>query len=170
MANRILLTSFRTWHPAQPSNSSDDLLLKVLQLNPMPLTLHGLRRVNVDFTLAPQQIVAQMHQLQPEGVVCCGMAESRPILTVESQARRGDRTLHTSIDLPHLVQGLNATHISHDAGRFVCNHVYYSVLQAVEQSPTCRHGLFVHVPILTTKNCPLVITDLLQILNRLQRL
>jgi pyroglutamyl-peptidase len=146
---QLLLTSFTTWLPHQKSNAADDLLLELMQ-TPLPPTVHFLRQLPVDFVLAPQQAIAQIQQLQPNCVICCGMAESRTKLSVESRAVSGDRVLHTCFDLPQLVAELPMTEISHDAGRFVCNTTYYKVLEHLQDSP--GRGLFVHVPILTAIN------------------
>jgi len=161
---QLLLTSFTTWLPHQKSNAADDLLLELMQ-TPLPPTVHFLRQLPVDFVLAPQQAIAQIQQLQPNCVICCGMAESRTRLSVESRAVSGDRVLHTCFDLPQLVAELPMTEISHDAGRFVCNTTYYKVLEHLQDSP--GRGLFVHVPILTAINREAIVRDFQQLLMRI---
>lgn len=160
----LLLTSFTTWLPHQSSNSSDDLLAELLQRN-CSIDLHTLRQLPVDFGLAPQQTIAQIQTLKPQAVVCCGMAESRSKLSVESQAVQGGQILKTRFSLPELVAGLSMTEISHDAGRFVCNATYFAVLEHLQNS-SCL-GLFVHVPILTEANRAAIVADFEILLQRL---
>jgi len=160
---RLLLTSFTTWLPHQKSNSSDDLLAELLQRNGS-IDLHTLRQLPVDFVLAAQQTIAHIQILQPQVVVCCGMAESRSKLTVESQAVQNDCILKTRFNLPELVAELPMTEISYDAGRFVCNAAYFAVLKYLQGSPCL--GLFVHVPMLTEGNRGAIATDFETLLQR----
>ena len=166
MTSRLLLTSFTTWKPAQPSNASDDLLHWFTQQRPAA-SLHFLRQLPVDFDLAPQKAIAHLTQLQPDGILCCGMAESRQRLTVESQAVKGDRILKTSLDLELLIDGLSFTDISHDAGDFVCNRLYFDTLEHLQNQGFECFCLFIHVPILTAENQPLVRADFCAILEKL---
>lgn len=161
---RLLLTSFTTWLPHQKSNSSDDLLAELLQRNGS-IDLHLLRQLPVDFVLAPQQTIAHIQKLRPQIVVCCGMAESRSKLTVESQALQGDRVLKTRFNLLKLITELSMTEIGHDAGRFVCNATYFAILEHLQDSPCL--GLFVHVPILTEVNYKAIVSDFEMLLQRL---
>lgn len=161
---QVLLTSFTTWLPHQKSNSSDDLLAELLQRN-CSVDLHLLRQLPVDFVLAPQQTIAHIQKLQPQVVLCCGMAESRSKLTVESQAVQGDQVLKTRFNLPKLVAELPMTEISHDAGRFVCNATYFAVLEHLRNLPYL--GLFVHVPMLTKENRGAIVADFETLLQRL---
>ncbi len=182
MTRTILLTSFTTWKPEQPSNSSDDLLEELLQGDLAFLdSLHFLRRLPVDFEQAPRLAIAHIQKLQPDVVVCCGMAETRDRLNLEMQAVKDDpqnirasdsqdspnesRVLKTPLDLPRLAADLPHTDLSYDAGRFVCNALYFSLLEQAQA--TQRPCLFVHVPILTAANRLPILQDFCQILQRL---
>ncbi len=191
MTTHLLLTSFQTWKPEQPSNSSDDLLVLAAERHLLPPAVTTLRQLPVDTAAATAQVIPQIRALQPRVVVCCGMAEKASALAVESQAVIGESTLKTRLDLHGLVEGLDYTTISHDAGRFVCNAVYHAVLQYVyhalplhlEQQQPARqpavqpnshhrshprtHGLFVHVPVLTAANRERVLGDFGTLLQRL---
>ncbi|QIZ70224.1 peptidase C15 [Oxynema aestuarii] len=192
MTRTVLLTSFTTWLPHQPSNASDDLLGYLSRdrfaTPPADRALlqnaHFLRKLPVDFHLAPQRAIAAIEHLQPEAIVCCGMAETRQKLTLESRARYGDRTVNNPLDLDRLVHGLQWTEISHDAGQFVCERLYYSVLDylhhrqkatvgaiAVRPDPVKhdnhRRCLFVHVPPLNRENLTAIAQDFVTILQRL---
>ena len=89
------------------------------------------------------------------------MAESRQRLSLESNGVRGDRQLYTSLDLLNLTADLPLTDISDNAGRFVCNSLYYDILS---QTSAC---VFAHVPILTDENRRAIVSDFWQILDRL---
>ncbi len=166
VAKTVLLTSFTTWESHHISNSSDDLLLEILKTHP-PTSFHFLRQLPVDFELAPQQAIAKFQELQPDLIICCGMAEHRTQLSVESQAVLDEKILTTPIDIAALIAGLTCTEISHDAGRFVCNRLYYDLLDHVLEHDPQRGCLFVHVPVLTDHNREAIATDFQIILQRL---
>lgn len=164
MARKILLTSFDVWMPHQVSNSSDDLLAEMLRQKRLPDHTYCLRKLPVDFEQAPAQVISTINLLQPDVIVCCGMAESRTVLTVESNGCYGGETLETTINLAKLVEPLMATQVSDDAGQFVCNFLYYSILKYLGQNPMNSRCLFVHVPPLNPGNQTLILRDFTAIL------
>ncbi len=168
MPSPFLITTFTTWKPEQPSNASDDLIEALKQRNLLSETVHLLRQIPVDFELAPTTVLTSIADLQPEWVVCCGMAEQRSRLTVESNGKLNDHQIHTPVDVHELVQDLAVTDVSHDAGQFVCNHLYYSILNYVQQQQLRTHCVFVHVPILHSENLCAVLRDFTAILQRLK--
>lgn len=159
MRPTLLLTSFDTWQTHQQSNASDDLLAAVLATNPAAEQLHFLRKLPVDFQLAPAQLLQHFQALQPDVVVCCGMAEARSQLTVESNGKHNEDIRYTSLDLEHLTTALSITQISHDAGDYVCNWLYYSVLKYIQEQRAKSHCLFVHVPVLHESNFQPIFQD-----------
>ncbi|MEQ9481756.1 peptidase C15 [Coleofasciculus sp. F4-SAH-05] len=210
MPTTILLTSFQTWLPDQKSNASDDLLLKLQAENdPFPdqaIFLTFLRQLPVDVFPASDLAIAQIEHLQPDVVICCGMAESRSQLTVEAgatpryvvaqvywfiyyivlqkifsfqglsyclSALLGSKTnfkthfLKTAVDLEDLVEGLTETEMSYDAGKFVCEGLYYQVLSYLRDYAPTTGCIFVHVPVLTPENISPIMTDFRLILSRL---
>ncbi|MGB3266684.1 MAG: peptidase C15 [Microcoleus sp.] len=167
MTTKILLTSFDTWLPHQESNSSDDLLAKASQIQSLPDSIIFLRKLPVDFQSAPNLAIAQINQIQPDTVICCGMAESRQKLTVESCACCERDLLKTTVDLEQLIADLPTTEISHEAGKFVCEALYYAVLKHLADSLLSTKCIFVHVPVLTADNADKIVADFLLILNRL---
>ncbi|GAB4155711.1 MAG: hypothetical protein Fur0046_35630 [Cyanobacteria bacterium J069] len=130
-------------------------------------SLYLLRRLPVDFDLAPKLAIAHIQQVQPDIVVCCGMAEARDRLNLEAQAMQGDRVLKTPLDLTHLAADLAMTDISYDAGQFVCNALYFSLLKHTQD--TSSASLFIHIPVLTPENRLPLLHDFCQILHRLGR-
>jgi pyroglutamyl-peptidase len=121
----------------------------------------------VNLPVAKDITIAKVQQIQPDLLICCGMAESRAQLNVEAQAVVNNVVLATRLDLKRLTFGLNHTVISYDAGRFVCNSLYHAMLNYLKSSPG-RNGLFIHVPLLTPANREPIVVDFRQLLERLQ--
>lgn len=176
MNKKILLTSFQTWMPHQASNSSDDLLEKVSKLGIISPHLIFLRQLPVDVYAAASLVIAKIEELQPNSIICCGMAEAYSKLTVESCATckselmlfpvpssnsnlPNKTLLKTSVDLEKLISGLSYTEISHDAGKFVCEGLYYQVLNYLQKHQLNIPCIFVHVPILTPDNSSRILPD-----------
>lgn len=172
MTKKILLTSFTTWRSHQKSNSSDDLLSEVaksIQTNSASTSpsLTFLRQLPVDIQLASSYTIEQINQINPELTICCGMAEKRPILTVESNARLDNHLIETWVNVDKLIAGLKSADISHDAGKFVCEGLYYSTLKYLRERNLTSNCLFIHVPIITPENSDAVKAEFLEIIHRL---
>ena len=165
MNNTILITSFSTWKSHHITNSSDDLLhlLSERELGPF----NFLRKLPVEFELAPQHVLAKFNELRPKVLICCGMAEERTKLNIESRAVLDEQILQTSVDLDKLTADLLMTEISHDAGEFVCNTLYYKTLEHLSSQEENHHSIFVHVPIITEENKSLLVADFISIIERL---
>ncbi|MCG6135907.1 MAG: peptidase C15 [Nostoc sp. LLA-1] len=167
MAKRILLTSFEIWLSDQQSNSSDDLLLEVLKVDLLPHDLKFLRRLPVDVDLASLQVIQKISELQPDYIICYGMAASRTKLSLEAVASCKESVLHPVVELEKLVTGATAIEISYDCGKFVCEGLYYSVLNYLCQNQLATPCIFVHVPVLNSENLPGILADFLLIINNL---
>ncbi|NEP87034.1 MAG: peptidase C15 [Okeania sp. SIO2C2] len=164
MKTKVLLTSFDIWEPHHKSNSSDDLLGLISVQKLTNYSLSFLRKLPVDSQLATQIVIAKIEEIQPDVIICCGMAETRKILTIESQASCGEVVMKTSINLAELVAGLDVTEISNDAGKFVCEYLYYSVLKYLDMSCYQSKCIFVHVPVFTENNRGKIVGDFIKIL------
>jgi pyroglutamyl-peptidase len=167
MKKRFLLTSFDTWLDDQQSNSSDDLLLELAKLNTVPHHLTYLRQLPVDVQLSSDSVIKKIKELQPDYIICCGMAASRGQLTVEVCATCAESVLQTAVDLEQLILGATAIEISHDCGKFVCEGLYYSVLDYLRQSHPSTYCIFVHVPVLNHENLASIVADFVLIINKL---
>ncbi len=171
MNKMILLTSFQPWLDHHQSNAADDLLALVALAIPTQMVngyqLAWLRHLPVDGIVASQQTIDRIAELQPDLVICCGMAESYSQLTIESQANCAGVCLTTTVNIDRLIYELNGTQISHDAGKFVCEALYFSVLSYLERHQPHSRCIFVHVPILTTSMQDLLISDFCRILTNL---
>ncbi len=169
MTTKFLLTSFDTWQTHQKSNSSDDLLARISQIKSLPYSMTYLRKLPVDFQLAPNLAIAKINELQPDTIICCGMAESRQKLTAESCACCDNNTLKTAVDLADLIADLPTIKISNDAGKFVCEALYYAVLKHLADSQLSTKCIFVHVPILTAENTDQILADFSLVIRRMAR-
>lgn len=170
MAVSILLTTFAPWRAHQRSNASEDLLMRLEQQGQIPSQTALMRQIPVSFELAPCRVIAKMMELRPPVVVCCGMAEGRTHLSLERQGRREEQVLKTSLALAPLLTDTALTDISDCAGTYVCNHLYYRVLDAINQHRWPTQALFVHIPVLTPATEPLLVRDFSLILQRLAAL
>ncbi len=165
MATKILLTSFTTWLPHQKSNASDDLLAEMQKEYPSNISFSWLRKLPVNIPQASIFTINKIEEILPHAVICCGMAESRSQLTIESRAGCGNKLLSTSVDLEALIAKLDHTKISHEAGKFVCEGLYYNVLQHLKKRQLNCQTIFVHVPLLTQEKSPQLKEDFQLILQ-----
>lgn len=164
----LLLTSFAPWRAHQRSNTSDDLIALLKSRDQLPEETLLIRHLPVHFQLAPCQVITAMLKTRPSIVVCCGMAERRSLLSIERFARWEGNILETSVQLPKLCADTQWTHISEDAGNYVCNYLYYRLLAYVQKHHRPVQCLFVHVPSLNEHNQELVANDFALILSRLK--
>ncbi|MBD2439638.1 peptidase C15 [Nostoc sp. FACHB-110] len=167
MKKRFLLTSFDTWLSDQESNSSDDLLQEVSKVESIPHDLNFLRLLPVDVMLASSWVIQKIDQWQPDYIICCGMAASRQRLSVEVGANQGAIFLQSAVNLEKLVSGTVATDISKDCGKFVCEGLYYAVLDYLQEYQLTSRCIFVHVPVLNQDNFLPILADFLLIINNL---
>jgi pyroglutamyl-peptidase len=163
----LLLTSFDIWEPHHITNSSDDLLMEMECRGLLPPRSHLLRRLPVDFQLAPEKVISHMESLKPLWVICCGMAEKRQALSIETNGKHEGEVLETAVDIPPLVASLSHTEVSQDAGNFVCNYLYFSVLKHIQKNQLETRSLFIHVPVLRAENRGAIVQDFSRLLQKL---
>lgn len=164
----LLLTSFAPWRAHQLSNTSDDIIALLQSRNQLPKNSQLIRHLPVHYQLAPCQVISAMLKTHPRVVVCCGMAEKRLLLNLEQYAQWDGKFLETSLNLYELCADTQWTRVSHDAGTYVCNYLYYQLLAHVHKHRWPIQCLFVHVPLLTRENRELIARDFALILSRLQ--
>lgn len=164
MPDKLLLTSFQTWLSHQSSNSSDDLLEKIATQADLERYCF-LRQLPVNTELAAEKVIEAIANIEPQGIICCGMAESRRQLSVESNATCDRDCCFTRIDLAELTACTKQTKISHNAGKFVCEGLYYQVLKFLETNSLDIPCIFVHVPRLNAENIKAIEQDFLTIIN-----
>lgn len=167
-APRIVLTSFATWRDDQPSNASDDLLEWWVERHAeVGDRVQLVRQLPVHTERASDRVIAAIERDRPDYVLCCGMAESRTDLELETNAKCDDEVLHSTADLALWVRGLTRTRLSHDAGSFVCNGTYYRVLQWLRDRRYATQCVFVHVPRLDGMHQSAVKEDFSEMIQRL---
>jgi pyroglutamyl-peptidase len=94
------------------------------------------------------------------------LASSTSTLPVES-TNSPENILQPRVDLEKLLVGTAAVEISYNCGKFVCEGLYYSVLDYLHQSQLSIKCIFVHVPIFNPENLPKIIADFIVIINNL---
>jgi pyroglutamyl-peptidase len=166
MSNKVLLTSFQTWLPHQKFNSSDRLL-EIVQTQANS-NLCFARKLPVNIDLATDKVIEAIERFDPNSIICCGMAESRSQLTVESNAYCNGDCTFTKVELEKLLAYLNHTQISHNAGKFVCEGLYYQILNYIETKKLIIPCLFVHIPLLKAENLNIIQQDFMAIINFMQ--
>ncbi|TDM09203.1 MAG: pyroglutamyl-peptidase I [Ideonella sp. MAG2] len=124
-----------------------------------------------EFGTSLQALWQALDRLQPSLVLCLGQAGGRAEISVErvainvDDARIADNAGKQPVDEPVVAQGPAAyfsslpikavvaglrradipASVSHTAGTFVCNHVFYGLMHACASRPGVQAG-FVHVP------------------------
>ena len=164
--NKLILTSFQTWLPHQKSNSSDDLL-EIIQKQANQ-NFYFVRKLPVNTNLATLSVIEAIEHIEPKGIICCGMAEYRKQLTVESNAICDRDCIFTRVNLEKLIACLNNTKISHDAGKFVCEGLYYQILKYIQINQLNVRCIFVHIPPINSDCLTVIQQEFLAIINFMQ--
>ena len=131
-------------------------------------------RLPCAFVLSLDVLEQQIRKLKPHLVVCVGQAGGRTEMSIErvainlDDARISDNAGAQPIDVPIRADGPAAyfsslpikaivaalqengipAAVSQTAGTFVCNHVFYGLMQLAAQLPSIKRAGFVHVPFL----------------------
>lgn len=166
---RILMTTFDTWLPHQQSNASDDLVLALEAESALPQNCQVLHGLPVDVDGAFELIQAAVQENPPDYILCCGMAEKRSRLNFELQAVWGEQVRRSPIPEAYwnsLRTDWRCAELSEDAGRFVCNGLYFRVLDHGEQWGNPQM-LFIHVPLLRPDNQADLMADFRLLVERL---
>ncbi len=135
----ILLSSFTTWQPDQTSNSADDLLA-LLEPRTQGWPVAYCRQLPVDTDRAWTHLNQVLLTVQPQLLICCGMAVTRTQLCLETGATLNRKQRHCRLPLADWAAGLAGVVLSDDAGTFVCNALYHRALALPIPAA------FIHVP------------------------
>lgn len=163
----ILLTGFEPFDGATTNPSWE-----AVSLTPDEIAGHQVHRLQlpVVFGQAADLLRAAIARLRPEVVICCGVANGRTGVTPELVAINyrharipdnagqqysgapiapdGPAAYMTRLPVHAMVDALKAAdipaYLSLSAGAYVCNDVYYALLQC--ESAYGHQGLFLHVP------------------------
>lgn len=168
----VLVTGFEPFG-GDPVNPSERLLPLLDGWRPAPTAVVRSWRLPCVFGAALQGLDEALARWRPEVVVALGMAASRAAVSVErvainlDDARIPDNAGAQPVDMPvvsngpaayfstlpikaavHAVRELGLpAELSHTAGTFVCNHVFYGLMHRLAARPGVRAG-FVHLPCL----------------------
>jgi pyroglutamyl-peptidase len=136
-------------------------------------TIHTLQIPTV-FDRSVEQLIDRIEKLDPALILCIGQAGGRSEITVERVAinlndaripdNEGNQPIDTEVvpggpaayfaNLPvkAMVHEMNKrgipASVSHTAGTFVCNHLFYGLMHYLAQSEKPRKGGFIHIPYL----------------------
>jgi pyroglutamyl-peptidase len=141
------------------------------EVNPSQLLAQELDGVvlPVSYARAADALRAAIRERDPELVLCFGLADTREAVSVERFAHNldeaattdnddaggtgreidpaGPLALRSTLPVDEIVAALREAgfpaEISRDAGGFLCNHVFYVLMQTLKPG---RSGGFVHVP------------------------
>ena len=125
----------------------------------------------VVFGASAERLIGLIRKNQPQVVVCLGVAPSRRILSLERVAlnlndagipdnagqqpidrpidSRGPAAYFSTLPIKAIVRSWRRYgirhEISHAAGTYVCNHVFYCLMRELKRHPGVQGG-FLHVP------------------------
>jgi pyroglutamyl-peptidase len=168
---KVLLTGFEPFNGAR-LNPSEQLVTR-MESDSVPGAQIMTAVLPVVYSEAASHLLALVEEHNPDVVISFGQAEGRTTITPErfavnlNDASIADNTGHIRIDQPihsssptayestlpvkELVSALKAEGIpstlSLTAGAFVCNHIFYELQNAL-QDTEIKSG-FVHVPLMT---------------------
>jgi pyroglutamyl-peptidase len=164
-APRVLVTGFGDW-----GDHTDNVTAKLIHvLADKGMNAHVLP---VDYRKAPEQLDALCDSLNPDIVLCLGMAYRAKGFRFEPKAGNkmhmgwkdeagmlpsspevdpsGPPTYNTTLPVGALVRALRAHHIpcevSHETEDFICNQVFYHMMQRMKRESRTRMAGLVHIP------------------------
>ena len=157
----VLLTGFEPFGGAERNPSWE-----AVQLVPETVAGHAVHRLRlpVEYGRAAEILLAEVRRLQPEVVLCCSgvtpelAALNYRMASIPDNAGRqfsgepirpgGETAFMTRLPVQAMAEAIRALEIpawvSLSAGAYVCNDLYYHLLEAERELGCC--GLFVHVP------------------------
>lgn len=166
---RILLTGFAPFDGADLNPSWE----AARALDGAHIAGHGVvaRELPVEFGVARDRLHQALRETRPALVLCSGLAPGRRVVSLErvainlDDARIPDNGGRQPIDVPVVSGGPAAyfatlplkamlaalraaglpAEVSHSAGTFVCNHVFYGLMHRLRHRGGIRGG-FVHLP------------------------
>ena len=181
----VLLTGFDAFGndrwAAQPVNPS---WLAVQALDGSEIAGHKVVAAQLPtvFATATAELLRQINRHHPALVMCVGQAGGRAALSLERvavnliEAHIPDNAGHqpqderiitgapaayfSTLPVTAIVRALQAAdlpaELSHSAGAFVCNHVFYGLMHALAKHPDLKavRGGFIHVPYVPAQGLP----------------
>jgi pyroglutamyl-peptidase len=168
---RVLVTGFEPF-AGSAVNPSQRLVEALVAAPPAGVELVT-AVLPVAYARAADALRAALASAAPDLVVCFGQADGRTGISVERFAHNldsadpvdndgvssaaeidpdGPVAYRSTLPVAQIVAALRDEGIpaaeSRDAGGFLCNHVFYALMRALEQERPAATGGFVHVPLL----------------------
>lgn len=158
---RILVTAFEPW--GEHAVNTSQVAVEGLDGQVIDGVRVRVRHMPVEWDTVPEQLLQEIADWEPHAVVGFGMQQG-PEWRVELIARnrdvRDDEEQVIDADAPRILPtGLPAAAIlaklldagleakpSEDAGAFLCNHLFFWMLKAVQEGAGPAISGFVHVP------------------------
>ena len=170
-SRKILVTGFGRF-PGAPSNPTTPLVARVVRA----ARRHGLDCVAhvfaTRYAVVDRELPALIAEHRPDVIVMFGLSGRRRHVSIETAARNRVSTwfpdaggavppraaiaagaaasLRGRAAFSHLLAAARTTRVrtrlSRDAGKYLCNYVYWRALEAAAQPDGPRHAVFIHVP------------------------
>jgi pyroglutamyl-peptidase len=172
---KILLTGFNPFGELD-ANPAQVIVQRIVEGNRLPSSWELVAEIlPTEFDAAGQRIRDLIHEVEPKAVLCLGLAVSSDTIRLEHVALNVDCTeapdnagdaptgrrivpegpvgYWSTLPVEHMLaalreHGFPAT-ISHHAGTYVCNHVFYTARHEIEQIGSDAWCGFLHVPLMT---------------------
>jgi pyroglutamyl-peptidase len=168
---RVLVTGFEPFGGETINPSA--ALVEALSTAPPPGIHLETAVLPVAYARSADALRAVVRAAAPDLAICFGQAEGRTGISIERFAHNldgpdrpdndgvssgveidpdGPVAYRSTLPVPEIVAALRAEGIpareSRDAGGFLCNHVFYVLMQTLERDRPQARGGFVHVPLL----------------------
>lgn len=170
---KVIITGFEPFGSCDVNPSEQ--IVHALAADPPPSLDLVTAVLPVDGSRAPDLLVGLVTSHGPDAVICLGVAANREHISVERWfvnelnyripdnagitrtdepiVPHGPARLASTLPVDHIVEAIEAAgvavELSDSAGRYLCNHVSYTLLHALgSQARTIPAG-FIHVPPLT---------------------
>jgi pyroglutamyl-peptidase len=168
---RVLVTGFEPFGGETINPSAK--LVEALSTAPPPDIHLETAVLPVAYARTADALRAVVHAASPDLAICFGQAEGRTGISIERFAHNLDRpdrpdndgvssgveidpdgpvAYRSTLPVAEIVAALHEEGIpareSRDAGGFLCNHVFYVLMQTLERERPQARGGFVHVPLL----------------------
>ena len=172
--SKVLISGFKPFGGATLNPS--ELLVNVLEQDQIPGVELFTVILPVEFDRSAEILLEKVTQIQPDLVIAFGQAEGRTAINPEKFAinlddaripdnsgderkdvvidKNGSDSYVTTLPIEMMVDAMKRAgypaDISHSAGAFVCNHIFYK-LQKTLSGSKIRSG-FVHLPLVTEQS------------------
>jgi len=171
---KILLTGFGPFHDVLDNPTG--ALMAHFQKHPFRNVLMKTMILDVTFGNSVQPVIKEINRYQPDYIYSFGLMGSADKINIESRAinlsegidndneerhkdpviEKGPLFYHASVSIRKILKSLQDVNISarinQKPSTFVCNHLFYSLLNFVEQNHLPMKVGFIHVPNVFTEN------------------